>query len=338
MTAHEESFELDLTPVRTEPRFVFLPEARNVRRSLANREDITLLRDTTLPEEPNPVTSAVWKHRPTSTHKYIDDSISDTKLNMETVQLADGRKDKLAVDAQNVFRRTIRNAESIGMKANCGKTTLLCISDALTFTADSHFHSMDGQLLSSGDSLKLLGFTFHRRPNVAAHIEGIKRTFRGRYWLLIHLKQSHFSEAELLKAYTTIVRPIAEYCSPAFHSMMTDAQDEAVEKLQATALRYIYGYGLSYKKMRDMSGLDTLRSRRIAACDKFAQSCLKQDRFQEWFPVNNPTRRSRHTAAFKEEYARCDRLKNSPLFFFRRRLNGKPGKEYGQRYRHYRDA
>ena len=41
--------------------------------------------------------------------------------------------------------------------------------------------------------------------------------------------------------------------------MLTDAQDEELEKLQATALRHIYGYGISYAKVLEESSLDTLR-------------------------------------------------------------------------------
>ena len=119
--------------------------------------------------------------------------------------------------------------------------------------------------------------------------------------------------------------------------MLTDKQDEELERLQATALRYIYGYGLPYSRMREMSGLATLRQRRIEAADKFARSCLGSRRFSRWFPENPQTRRSRHTLHYKEELARCDRLKNSPLFYMRRRFNGKAGKTYGQRYRHYKD-
>ena len=337
--AEAECFEPGITPMRRAPDFVFLPSARNVRRALATRMDVALLRDVTLPPEPSPVTSAIWRHRPTSVKKYIDDSISDTKINMETVEQDHlNCRDKHAVDAQNIFRRTIRNAESIGMKANCDKTTLLCISDAISFTANAHIFSSKDRRLESGNELKLLGFHFNRRPNCSAQVESIKRSVRGRYWLLIHMKQHHFSEEELVKAYTTIIRPIMEYCSPAFHSLLTDAQDETLERLQATSLRYIYGYGPSYARMREMSGLQSLRARRIAACDKFVASCLTQDRYAGWFPENKPARKSRHTLLYKEEYARCDRLKNSPIFFFRRRLNGKPGKEYGQRYRHYRDS
>ena len=333
-------FEPNITPFRTgSSSFVFLDRARNVRRALDRGDNnITLLRDTTVPDEPNPVTSAKWKSRDTDMHKYIDDCIMDTKLNFETVELKSGIKDKHAIDTQNVFKRTIYNAESIGMKVNTDKTNLLCISDSLSFKATAHIFSMEGTRLTSSDGLKLLGFKFGPRPNCDLHVQGIKRTFRGRYWLLIHMRQHYYTEEELVKAYKSLVRPIAEYCSVVFHSMLTDKQDEELERLQATALRYIYGYGIPYADMRRMSDLKTLRQRRIEATDKFALNCTRSDRFKRWFPENKQTRRSRHQLTYKEEYARCDRLKNSPIFYMRRRLNGKPGKSYGQRYRHYRDA
>ena len=280
-------FEPNVTPFRQgNSQFVFLDRARNVRRALAN-QDLTMLRDRTLPDEPSPVTSAAWRASPTSVHKYIDDSIQDTKLNYETVQAIGGTKDKLAIETQNVFRRTIRNAEMIGMKVNTQKTNLLCVSDALSFKAAAHIYSTVGIRLESGDKLKLLGFNFGPHPTCQAHIDAIKRSFRGRYWLLIHMHQHHYTTQELVKAYKTLVRPIAEYCSIVFHSMLNDRQDKEIEKLQATALRYIYGYGIAYAKMRANSNLDTLRQRRINACDKFAASCLSSDRFRGWFPIND---------------------------------------------------
>ena len=333
-------FDPGVTPFRRGGNnFVFLDNVRNVRRALGTH-NITVLRDKTLPEEPNPVTSAVWKHRPTDMHKYIDDGILDTKLNMETVQARGDppTKDKHAVDTQNVFRRTIRNAESIGMKANTDKTNLLCISDAMSYKAVAHFFSMEGRKLTSAKELKILGFRFSQKPTCEAQVNAIKRSFRGRYWLIIHMKQHHYTEEELVRAYQSIIRPIAEYCSVVFHAMLTDKQDEDIERLQSTALRYIYGYGISYARMREMAGLDTLRSRRIRACDKFANTCAQSERFAGWFPLSKPGRRSRHTLTYREDYARCDRLRNSPVFYMRRRLNGKEGKSYGQRYRHYRDA
>ena len=343
VTENEPVFEPGITPFRKgSSNFVFLDKARNVRRAIGL--DVTQLRDRTLPPEPNHWTDAIWKARRTGVHKFVDDNILDTKINMDTAEdevAVDGTrtKTKHAVDTQNVFKRTIRNAELIGMRVNTAKTNLLCVSDSLTFKAQARITAGDGSVLTSEGSkeLKLLGFRFGNRPNCTNHIEAVKKSFRGRYWMLIHMKQNHFTEKELLKAYTVIVRPVAEYCSVVYHPMITDQQDEQIERLQATALRYIYGYGPSYAKMREMSGLDTLRARRIDACDKFAMKCAESDRFSHWFPLNNTTRRSRHTLPYKEEYARCDRLKNSPLFYMRRRLNGKEGKAYGQRNKKYRD-
>ena len=117
--------------------------------------------------------------------------------------------------------------------------------------------------------------------------------------------------------------------------MLTDEQDQAVERLQAKALKNIYGYKDSYATMREKAGITTHRARRIALCDKFAHKAAANPRF-EWFPLRTG-RSGRHGDTYREFQARTDRLYNSPLYYFRRRLNGKPGKEYGQRNKKYRD-
>ena len=54
------------------------------------------------------------------------------------------------------------------------------------------------------------------------------------------------------------------------------------------------------------------------------------ERFGGWFPERQG-RQGRHREEFQEFTARTDRLNNSPLFYFRRRLKGKEGKSYGER-------
>ena len=52
--------------------------------------------------------------------------------------------------------------------------------------------------------------------------------------------------------------------------MITDEQDKKIERMQANALKNIYGFGIPYGKMREMANITTHRARRIDLCDKFA--------------------------------------------------------------------
>ena len=139
----------------------------------------------------------------------------------------------------------------------------------------------------------ILGFWFSRKPNVSAQVASLKKKMRRRYWVLIHLKKFGFTEKELAKVYRTIVRPVMDHCCVVYHSMLTDAQDEELDRLQAHALRYIYGKDMSYKKMREKSGVPTLRARRQELCDKFAAKCLKSTCFSGWFPERRRARDTR---------------------------------------------
>ena len=58
----------------------------------------------------------------------------------------------------------------------------------------------------------------------------------------------------------------------------------------------------------------TLRERRIEECDKFAKKCMGNTRFSSWFPTKMGRASSRRGEKYLEEFARCDRLRNTPLF------------------------
>lgn len=87
--------------------------------------------------------------------------------------------------------------------------------------------------------------------------------------------------------YSSMLRPVADYMSEVYHSMITDAQDESIKRLQTRALRCIFGGRISGRKLREMAGLSSLRNRRIEHCDRFAVLCAASNRFEDWFPLNN---------------------------------------------------
>ena len=131
-------------------------------------------------------------------------------------------REKQAVQTQNLFRRVTGKAEWKGMKVNAAKTKMLCVSDALSFLPGSYIEiGGDVPRITSGgreDTMKLLGFTLSNRPGVGAHVDALRRRFRQRYWVIIHLRTFGFTPEELVRVYKTVVRPTAEYCAAAYHS------------------------------------------------------------------------------------------------------------------------
>ena len=115
-------------------------------------------------------------------------------------------------------------------------------------------------------------------------------------------------EDELAKAYRICLLSILDYCSTVYHTLVTDEQDQALERLQATALKFIYGYETPYSLMREKAQVTTLRQRRVDAADKLAQKCPGQGRFSAWFPLKPTARQTtaRSGETFLEEHARCN--------------------------------
>lgn len=225
------------------------------------------------------------------------------------------------------------------MKVNSSKTAIICVSGTQSYRAESHIFDTDSNIIRSGETMKLLGFQLSNKPGVHAQVEALCKRMRRKYWVLYHLKKAGFTQEGLAKVYRTCILPVADYCSVAYHSLLTDEQDQIVERLQAAALRCIYGHDVPYSKMRQLVGVDTLRQRRIDASNKFAQKCLANRRFMEWFPLKKMGRAGgRRAELYHEDYARCNRLRDSTIYYMRRRLNGKEGKMYGERNRQYRDT
>ena len=155
--------------------------------------------------------------------------------------------------------------------------------------------------------------------------------------MLRNLKKNGFTVEELIHVYKTMLRPVVEYGCPVYHSSLTDDQDERLERLQDHALKSVYGTERSARKLRGDAGLVTLRERRENIVKKFAIKCANDPAFDHWFPKRQVNRVTRNNDLYLEEKARCERLKNSPLFYFRRILNGKEGKVYGTRNKSYRE-
>ena len=148
---------------------------------------------------------------------------------METAdRVGERSRDKHAIPTQNLFRRIIGKAEGREMRGNSGKTAMLCISDAMSYDAGAHIFSQGDVEIRSGPTLRVLGFHFSARPTMHAHVEAIRKCVRQRYWCLYHLRKAGFTDDELAKVYRTVILPIFDYCTPVYHSFLTEEQDQII--------------------------------------------------------------------------------------------------------------
>ena len=274
------------------------------------------------------VAASNWTDKDVLVVKYVDDQTSSEKLDVSnSIKMTiNGRKIgvKRAMKSEVQFRTIEENATRIGMKVNCNKTQLLCVSAAKSFTPEPYILDSNSNRIECCSSLKCLGFNFSDKPNARHHIECLNKKLRQRIWALRHLRKAGFSQADLVKVYTAMIRPVSEYCCQVYHTLITEEESVKLDRFESHCLRNIYGSRLSYEKMLKKAEIERLSIRRQILFDNFAEKAAASHRFRKWFPAYTSRRTSsRAVTKYKEYRAKTDRLYFSPLFVMRRRLNGK---------------
>ena len=267
-----------------------------------------------------------WQTVPLYVLKYVDDNVIIEKLNFDSVPTGgDATRVKHAARTQNLYRSIVAEAVRRGMVVNDGKTKSLLISEIKSYVPKAFFRDTNENQVVADDEMKILGFHFSSEPGMGAQVAAIRRKFYARKWILHHLGHAGFSKDDLLKVYRSVILPIHDYCSCVYNSSLTQSQASALERLQAQALKTIYGYEHSYRSLLELTGLQTLQARRDARTLKFARKSLANPRFGHWFPLNPVERVTRNPLIYQETHARTKRLYDSPVFHMRRLLNGRQG-------------
>ena len=215
------------------------------------------------------------------------------------------------------------------MKVNDGKTQLLCISTAINY--DVRAEIMAGETnITSADTLKVVGFTFGRRPGAAAHVNALRKKYGARAHVIRHLKQNGIDEDTLIKVYCSLIRPIFEFAVPAFHTLLTDEQSEALERMQRQSLKTIFGWKVAYSTCLERAGIETLRQRRETLFNNFTHKAYESDRYNaRWFtPHQKSSYALRREDLVVQKFAHRDRLKNAPCYKMREIINSEARNSY----------
>ena len=125
--------------------------------------------------------------------KYIDDGLAGEQLPLlaATTHITTGKEVKIihAGQSEKFFKTTLQNPLLIGMKINAAKAQMLCINVATNLRVNTYINLNDHDQITGKEELKMLGFTFRRRPNADVHIKTVSRKVYGRLWTIKHLQK-----------------------------------------------------------------------------------------------------------------------------------------------------
>lgn len=258
--------------------------------------------------------------------KYIDDTTSLECIGKEsTIKHFTTRTTEEFVPApvtEQFLLNLIEKTEEIGMRVNCKKTQLLCVSPENGCESFSVVQAGQEQI-ESVKCMKLLGFMIGNRPGVTDHFEYIRAKFRARFWSLIHLRRAGIVGLQLFKLYVCFVRPVLESNSVIYHPMLTRYQSQQIEGMQKRVIRLCFGCEVSSGVIRDQFNIETLEKRRENAARRFVEKTMKNPRFAgRWFRRREEVQTElRRRKPFVENRANTNKYKNSPLVYFQRVAN-----------------
>ena len=141
---------------------------------------------------------------------------------------------------------------------------------------------------------KLLGVVLRSDLSWSANTNSIVSRAYKKLWFLKRLKKLGAEQTDLIDVYNKQIRSILEFAVPVWHSALTVEERIDIERVQKSALSIVLGTGYkSYTAALKHLKFETLFRRRQKLCSKFANKCLKSNKFQNWFKLNDKQTKTR---------------------------------------------
>ena len=123
-------------------------------------------------------------------------------------------------------------------------------SKYIVFTKTHEYFStrftMNDNVLERVSEVRLLGVWFNEKLDWSTNTSDIVRKGYSRISILTKLKYVGTKPHDLVDVYKLKIRSVLEYCSSSYHSTLTQDQASAIESVQKTCLKVIFGSHLEY--------------------------------------------------------------------------------------------
>ena len=271
-------------------------------------------------------------------YKFVDDLSILEIINLITAGLAsynfrnhvasDIGTDQLFLPSENVesqqFMDNICEWTNLQkMKLNKNKSKVMVFNCTRKFQFSTRIHLND-TLLETINETRLLGTVLS--SDLKWHANSKLLTQRGyqRMSILRKLYEFDIPVEDLVLIYNQYIRSILEYNSNVWYSSITNEEREDIERVQRVACKIILKDEYqSYNEALEKLNLQNLSDRRQMLARRFAEKCLKSDRFKDLFPLNDNTIDVRNDEKFFVKFAHTDRLRDSSIPAMQRLLNKK---------------
>ena len=184
---------------------------------------------------------------------------------------------------------------------------------------------VEGQFLEVVDEYKLVGVMISSNLKWDENTDYITKKAYSRLWMIRRLKNLGLNTGSLLQVFTMQIRSLLEFGAVVWHSMLTDQNSRAIERVQKSALSIILGPSyICYENALSQTALKRLDERRDQLCLTFAKKTLKHPLHSSWFK-KQPENTHIHTRQAKPKFlpvqARTQRLQKSPVPYMTQLLN-----------------
>ena len=157
--------------------------------------------------------------------------------------------------------------------------------------------TLNGNELTSVDKIKLLGVYITNDLRWRENTTEVCKKVNRKFYMIWKLKEFGFKKEELLTLWKVVLRPIAEYAAPLWHSGLIEGDTKKLEQLQRKAIGLIFGITfIDYRRYYNVNGqpvsytealkhcdLPTLAERREILTTKFALETFKSGIHNDFF-------------------------------------------------------
>ena len=275
-------------------------------------DDLSLVKSLNLRDclvtNPNPIHPVTFRDR---THHLLPSSAGDMQTQLDDLH---------------------KHSQEHQMRINHNKSKVIIFNTARNYDFVPKLTLPDmggGEYLEVVEHFKLLGVMVRSDTRWYDNTNYICKKGYGRLWMMRRLKKLGVNTQELLDIYHKQVRSVLELAVPVWQPGLTQQEVEQIERVQKCALHIIMGDNYKdYNNALQTLNCETLNTRRVRLCEKFARKAAKNPRYRNWFSLNTappPTIHTRQQNKSHTQYlpvqARTNRYKNSPIPYLTEILN-----------------